>query len=93
MKNSFSPIQIVQEDGFPIMEVGNWAQKKYKLVGKYCDIFTRAMHNKWDLIYLEKADVAFFFKQWGGKNKKKYGRVLNGRTYYEMPEIELQQSI
>lgn len=53
MKNSFSPIQIVPEDGFPIMEVGNWAQKKYKLVGKYCDIFTRAMHNKWNLIYLD----------------------------------------
>lgn len=41
----------------------------------------------------EKADVAFFFKQWGGRNKKKNGRELNGRTYDEMPEIEFQQSI
>ena len=41
----------------------------------------------------EKADVAFFFKQWGGKNKKKNGRELNGRTYDEMPEIELQHSV
>lgn len=41
----------------------------------------------------EKADVAFFFKQWGGKNKKKAGRILNGRTYDEMPEIELQKSV
>ena len=29
--------------------------------------------------------VAFFFKQWGGKNKKKTGRLLNGKTYDEMP--------
>ena len=27
----------------------------------------------------------FFFKQWGGKNKKKAGRTLEGRTWDEMP--------
>lgn len=41
----------------------------------------------------EKSDVAFFFKQWGGRNKKKNGRTLNGRTYDEMPEIEQQLSV
>ncbi len=30
-------------------------------------------------------NIAFFFKQWGGKNKKKAGRMLNGKTYDEMP--------
>lgn len=30
--------------------------------------------------------VPFFFKQWGGPNKKKTGRVLDGRTHDEMPE-------
>lgn len=39
------------------------------------------------------ADVAFFFKQWGGRNKKANGRLLNGRTYDEMPEHILQQSV
>jgi protein gp37 len=34
------------------------------------------------------ARVAFFFKQWGGVNKKKTGRVLDGRTYDEMPNTE-----
>jgi protein gp37 len=29
--------------------------------------------------------TAFFFKQWGGTNKKATGRTLNGRTYDEMP--------
>lgn len=33
------------------------------------------------------ADVAFFFKQWGGTNKKKTGRELEGRTWDEMPEV------
>ena len=41
----------------------------------------------------QKSEVAFFFKQWGGKNKKATGRVLNGRTYDEMPELELQKSV
>jgi hypothetical protein len=31
--------------------------------------------------------VAFFFKQWGGKNKKKAGRILDGRTWDEMPKV------
>jgi len=29
--------------------------------------------------------VPFFFKQWGGTNKKKAGRLLDGRTWDEMP--------
>lgn len=32
------------------------------------------------------AGVPFFFKQWGGKNKKKAGRTLDGRTWNEMPQ-------
>lgn len=41
----------------------------------------------------KKDGVAFFFKQWGGRNKKAAGRMLNGRTYDEMPEHELQQNV
>ena len=29
----------------------------------------------------------FFFKQWGGVNKKKAGRLLDGRTWDEMPPV------
>jgi protein gp37 len=32
-----------------------------------------------------QAGVPFFFKQWGGTNKKKAGRVLENRTWDEMP--------
>jgi protein gp37 len=35
------------------------------------------------------AQVPFFFKQWGGFNKKKAGRVLDGRTWDEMPKRNL----
>jgi protein gp37 len=32
------------------------------------------------------ARVPFFFKQWGGVQKKKHGRVLDGQTWEEMPK-------
>jgi protein gp37 len=32
--------------------------------------------------------TAFFFKQWGGKNKRAAGRMLRGRTFDEMPEAQ-----
>ncbi len=31
------------------------------------------------------AKVPFFFKQWGGTNKKKTGRLLDGKTWRQMP--------
>jgi protein gp37 len=34
-------------------------------------------------------DVPFFFKQWGGFNKKKNGNVLDGKTWNELPQIRL----
>lgn len=37
----------------------------------------------------KKDNVAFFFKQWGGTNKKKTGRELEGRTWDEMPFLNL----
>ena len=33
------------------------------------------------------AEVAFFFKQWGGRTSKVGGRVLDGRTWDEIPKI------
>ena len=48
----------------------------------------RSMPAKWvDAIRTkcEMASVPFFFKQWGGVRKKTAGRVLNGRTFDDMP--------
>ena len=36
--------------------------------------------------------VPFFFKQWGGVNKKKAGRLLDGRTWDGMPGESLKQA-
>ena len=33
------------------------------------------------------AGVPFFFKQWGGVNKKKAGRILEGRTWDDIPPL------
>ncbi|MFZ0964667.1 MAG: phage Gp37/Gp68 family protein [Terriglobia bacterium] len=33
-----------------------------------------------------KANVPFFFKQWGGVSKKKAGRKLEGKTWDQMPD-------
>ena len=55
----------------------------------------RPMDPDWVLDIMDQckeANVAFFFKQWGGPNKKKTGRLLNGRTYDEMPpEFNLEE--
>jgi protein gp37 len=34
----------------------------------------------------ERASVPFFFKQWGGVQKKRFGRTLEGRTWDQMPD-------
>ncbi|EMS78447.1 DUF5131 family protein [Desulfotignum phosphitoxidans] len=34
-----------------------------------------------------KNGIPFFFKQWGGTNKKKTGRLLRGKVWDQMPEI------
>jgi protein gp37 len=37
----------------------------------------------------QRAGVSFFFKQWGGTNKKKTGRVLDGREWNALPVAAL----
>lgn len=49
----------------------------------------RPMEGEWvdEIEHLcREACAAFFFKQWGGTNKKKAGRELRGRTFDEMPQ-------
>ncbi|MDH4183024.1 MAG: phage Gp37/Gp68 family protein [Nitrospinota bacterium] len=48
----------------------------------------RPMKSEWALDIRDQcldAGVAFFFKQWGGWNKKKAGRTLDGRTWDQTP--------
>ena len=51
---------------------------------------SRPMKEYWVLDILEQcraADVKFFFKQWGGRNKKEAGRLLLNQTWDEMPQV------
>lgn len=41
----------------------------------------------------QNAQVPFFFKQWGGVRKKKTGRLLEGRTWDELPQKHNSQFI
>jgi protein gp37 len=53
----------------------------------------RPMHPDWARDVRDQcraAGVAFFFKQWGGINKKATGRLLDGRTWDEFPVPRLR---
>ena len=61
----------------------NWV-----IVGGESGPGARPMERQWVLRIrdtCQAANVPFFFKQWGGVNKKKTGRLLDGRFWNEMP--------
>jgi len=57
----------------------------------------RPMDASWAVDILnqcQRAKVPFFFKQWGGQNRKKTGRKLEGRTWDEIPvTIEMGRAL
>lgn len=64
------------------------------IVGGESGVAARPMADEWAINLrdrcLEKT-IPFFFKQCGGKNKKKTGRKLEGREWDQMPEIPVKQ--
>lgn len=64
----------------------NWV-----IVGGESGPKARPMKEEWVLDIKDQckeAEVPFFFKQWGGVNKKKAGRSLLGRTWDELPILK-----
>jgi protein gp37 len=64
----------------------------WAIVGGESGPSARPMEPKWVTQIQSTCDrsgTAFFFKQWGGTNKKKTGRLLKGRTWDEYPETTL----
>lgn len=58
------------------------------IVGGESGSKARPMEERWVMSIKNQCnyqDVPFFFKQWGGINKKKTGRILQGRTWDHMP--------
>jgi protein gp37 len=61
---------------------------QWVIVGGESGPGARPMDPEWALDLRDqcrRANVPFFFKQWGGRNKKQAGRVLDGRTWDELP--------
>jgi len=68
----------------------NLAGIDWVIVGGESGRGARTLQEQWVLNILEHCrehGVPFFFKQWGGVNKKKNGRLLRGKTYDEFPAI------
>ena len=60
----------------------------WAIVGGESGYGARPIKEEWVLEIREQCqnfNVPFFFKQWGGFNKKKTGRLLEGRTWDAMP--------
>jgi protein gp37 len=82
---SFEPL-IGSVAGANLSEI-NWA-----IVGGESGPRSRQMLEEWvDEIeaLCRKNGPAFFFKQWGGKNKRRTGRAYQGRTWDELPELRM----
>lgn len=75
----------------PLLEdIGNFNMSgiHWAIVGGESGHGARPMEQFWveNILNLcRTSKVAFFFKQWGGVQKSKTGRILHGRTYDEMP--------
>lgn len=66
------------------------------IVGGESGRHARAMDPEWVrniLLQCVTQNVPFFFKQWGGINKKLAGRLLDGRTWDQMPKITEAESV
>lgn len=62
----------------------------WAIVGGESGYRAREMKQEWVLSIkkeCESQDVNFYFKQWGGFNKKRNGRILLGKTWDAMPQL------
>lgn len=82
----FLSIEPLLEDLGPVDLKGiSWV-----IVGGESGPNARPMKSDWVISVRDqcrRAKVPFFFKQWGGRQKKRAGRELNGRTYDAFPKL------
>lgn len=81
---SFEPLLGAISD--PDLDGIDWA-----IVGGESGPGARAIELQWVLDIRDvciQQSVPFFFKQWGGIRKTKAGRLLEGREWNEMPELQ-----
>lgn len=71
----------------PLIDL-NLAGIDWVIVGGESGPKARPMEASWVTTLRDQCiagNIPFFFKQWGGVNKKKNGRLLEGRTWDELP--------
>jgi protein gp37 len=62
----------------------------WAIVGGESGPSSRPVQEKWVIELRDQCihqEIPFFFKQWGGFNKKKNGRLLQGRIWDQMPSV------
>ena len=62
----------------------------WEIVGGESGPDARPIESKWVFQIRNQCihnHIPFFFKQWGGENKKKNGRLLNGKIWNEIPSL------
>lgn len=70
----------------------NLAGIDWAIVGGESGPDARPLNPKWiDEVHERclEAGTAFFFKQWGGKNKKASGRIYRGRLWDDLPDARI----
>jgi protein gp37 len=83
-RNRFLSVEPLLED----LGAVDLAAVRWVIVGGESGPAARPMREGWVLAVKEQCERAgglFFFKQWGGRNKKAAGRTLLGRTWDDMP--------
>jgi protein gp37 len=68
----------------------NLEQIDWVIVGGESGPCARPVSEEWVIDIRDqctKKEVPFFFKQWGGVNKKKNGKILQGQIWNQMPEV------
>ncbi len=66
------------------------------IVGGESGPFSRRLEKEWVLGIRDQClrqNVPFFFKQWGGFNKKVAGRMLDGATWDQMPRLSFLDAL
>lgn len=71
----------------------NLSDIQWVIVGGESGPHARPMEEEWALDIRDQCmteNVPFFFKQWGGVNKKRSGRILDGRLWNALPnEVQI----
>jgi len=72
------------------VEIIDLSEIDWIIVGGESGPSARPIQKSWILDIKARCNlegIPFFFKQWGGVNKKKTGRILEGKTWDEMPKV------